>query len=83
MGKINSLSECNASNEVYGAVYDFFKERSDDFGPVDIIKTPYKSRNSPKTDSDNSFSFLQNDGESVKECVERIFDVSINVEEKK
>ena len=79
MGILNSLSECKTS----GVVYDFFKERSDDFGSVNIIKTPFKSKNSTKTESDNSYSFLQLQNESKKQCIERIFNIKIDFPDNK
>ena len=73
---LHELSECNTSNPL-DVVYKFFRERSEDFGSVDIIKTPYHSKRSSKTESDNSYSFLQLKDESKEQCIERIFEIKI------
>lgn len=75
METLKSLSECESSNEVY----DFFTERSNDFGSVDIIKTPITpNKKTFKTESDTSYSFQQRPNEDKKKCIERIFKIDLS-----
>lgn len=79
----NYLADCKTNS----IIYNFFKKRSDDFGPIKIIKTPRNpDKRSPKTESDTSYSFAQLNGECKKNAIERIFGIDLshilNIEKK-